>query len=251
MTERLQAMEDKGWIGITDRESLPALAGELKARTAQSIFKDGGSSIGLSGALTLAIEGARDMESARIDFILEPSTELRGAKLSTLTQAIAYAGIRELKTTTSRKATDNNVQQVQQAVKSGFNYVPTPAQIWTSIRTKNFSRQVKNFYWKSMHSAHRIGAFWKHIPECEERGTCQFCGELEDLEHITLKCRRPGQTQIWALAKELWLKKHDAWPELSLRSILGCGLATFTDGRGRKLPGTIRLYQILISESFF
>ncbi|KAJ7088086.1 hypothetical protein C8R44DRAFT_649791, partial [Mycena epipterygia] len=41
------------------------------------------------------------------------------------------------------------------------------------------------------------------------------------------------------------------WPEMSLGTILGCGLATFTDKKKRPLPATARLYRILISESLF
>ncbi|KAJ7433401.1 hypothetical protein FB451DRAFT_1064422 [Mycena latifolia] len=78
-----------------------------------------------------------------------------------------------------------------------------------------------------MHDAHRIGKFWKHIPDCEERGICQFCpGETEDLEHIT-------------------------WPELSIGNILGCALASFTGAEGKPLKGDVRLYRILISESMY
>ncbi|KAJ7126527.1 hypothetical protein C8R43DRAFT_816420, partial [Mycena crocata] len=212
MTQRLQAMEDKGWIGVSDRKTLRALAGELKARTAPTIFQENNPKQedrdqGLSGARTLAVRGTQRLESSQPYLVSEASSDLRGAKLSLLTQAMAYAGIRELESATSRRETDNNIKLVQTATKTNFTFVPTPAQIWTSIRTKDFSRQVKNFYWKSMHAAHRIGTFWKHIPECEERGICQFCDEPEDLEHIALKCRRPGQSQVWALAKELWLKK--------------------------------------------
>lgn len=124
---------------------------------------------------------------------------------------------------------------------------PMAAQVWVSIRHKDFPRQVKNFLWKSLHSTHHIGKFWSHGPECADQATCQFCGEPEDPEHIALKCRRLGQS----LAKELWLKKHPSWPVPSLGSLLGCGLASFSDDKGRTLPGTTRLYRILMSESFF
>ncbi|KAJ7711093.1 hypothetical protein B0H16DRAFT_1667823 [Mycena metata] len=128
---------------------------------------------------------------------------------------------------------------------------PTPVEIWKSIRHRDFSRQVKNFLWKSIHSAHRIGIFWKHIPECGEHATCNFYNETEDLEHVLIKCKRPGQAQIWALAKDLWLRKHDSWPELSLGGVLGCGLATFRDKKGKVSLGLARLYRILVSESIF
>ncbi|KAJ7645321.1 hypothetical protein B0H17DRAFT_1216065 [Mycena rosella] len=134
--------------------------------------------------------------------------QLRGAKLSTLMQKTAYAGIKEKKAEVTRKASDNNVRQVTLAIQHTFKRRPNPAQIWKRIRHKDFTRQVKNFLWKSLHSAHRIGSYWKHIPECEDRATCQ--------------CRR---TEF--------------------------GAATFTDEKGRNLPGVSRLYRILISESIF
>ncbi|KAJ6551124.1 hypothetical protein B0H19DRAFT_1296164 [Mycena capillaripes] len=71
------------------------------------------------------------------------------------------------------------------------------------------------------------------------------------MEHILLKCKRPGQELIWKLAKELWLKKHNTWPELTLGGVLGCGLASFYDDNGKALSGASRLYRILISESLF
>ncbi|KAJ7115514.1 hypothetical protein C8R43DRAFT_902649 [Mycena crocata] len=255
MVQRLQAMEDRGWIGIAEREPLRALAALLKAREGKTVFKDekdsGIESTGFAQAASQAAAGCNDVEPSRVNYTIDPALELPSAKLSTLTQAIAYAGIKELREAVLRKATDNNVKQIQLAVQLNFKRLPTPAQIWKSIRHKDFSRQVRNFLWKSIHSAHRIGAFWKHIPECEEWATCQYCGETEDLEHILLKCFRPGQALVWSLAKDLWLKKHPSWPELTLGSILGCGLASFADEKGRHLPGATCLFRILISESIF
>ncbi|KAJ7601415.1 hypothetical protein B0H17DRAFT_969783, partial [Mycena rosella] len=257
LTTRLQALEDRGWIGIAEREPLRALAAELKARTAPTFFREGDREIGCEKAAQLARQGCSEQDkvavskTSKIVFEVQQSLQLRGAKLSSLTQATAYAGIKELKASVTRKASDNSVKQITIASQLNFNSLPSPAQVWKSIRHKDFTRQVRNLLWKSLHSAHRIGSFWKHIPECEARGICQFCNETEDLEHILLKCKRPGQAQIWALAKDLWLRKHTSWPELSIGGALGCGLAAFTDEKGRALPGTSRFYRILISESIF
>ncbi|KAJ7475478.1 hypothetical protein B0H11DRAFT_1727382, partial [Mycena galericulata] len=210
---------------------------------------------GCNQAHLLALEGQRKEIPDQIDVQVPDNLKLKGAKLSTLTQALAYSGIKELKAKATRPATDEMIKQVQTAIHHNYRRTSTPALIWKSIRHKDFTRcgrQIRNFLWKSMHNAHRIGKFWKHIPECEEWGTCQFCGEVEDLEHILLKCERPGQGElIWKLAEELWLQKNTHWPELSLGSILGCGLASITDERGNYLPGASRLYRILISESLY
>ncbi|KAJ7501351.1 hypothetical protein B0H11DRAFT_1713618 [Mycena galericulata] len=259
MTSQLPKWEDRGWIGVAEKLPLKALAAELKARTAKTFFvtlEDSENYTttereGCHQAHLLALEGQRNETSDQIDIQVQDNLKLKGAKLSTLTQALAYSGIKALKAKASRPATDEKIKQVQTAIHHNHRRIPTPAQIWKSIRHKDFSRQIRNFLWKSMHNAHRIGKYWKHIPECEEWGTCQSCGEIEDLEHILLKCERPGQELIWKLAETLWLKKNSHWPELSLGSILGCGLTSITDEKGNYLPGASRLYRIIISESLY
>ncbi|KAJ7435160.1 hypothetical protein B0H11DRAFT_1756412, partial [Mycena galericulata] len=137
-------------------------------------------------------------------------------------------------------------------IKLKYSNVPTPATIWKSLRSKDVTRQVRTFLWKSMHGANRIGKYWKNIPECEDRVTCHYCDEEEDLEHILLKCRRPGQDQIWKLAKDLWSKKHPDWPTLSMGIILGCCLAIFEAPETKRPEGsTAGLYRILITESLY
>ncbi|KAJ7874853.1 hypothetical protein B0H13DRAFT_1632951 [Mycena leptocephala] len=250
-------MEDRGWIKISNKKPLQALASELKARTGTTQFEDGDPGKnkqeleGQNNATLLAKAGCQIATARKLCSEPDPALILRGAKLQKLTQAIAYARIRERKTPVVRKSTSDNITQVTTAIKNIFNHSPTPAQIWKSIRHKDFTRQVKNFLWKSLHSSHRIGAFWKHIPECEERAICQFCDEPEDLEHILLKCKHPGQELVWKLAKDLWLRKNPIWPDMSLGSVLGCGFADIRDEKGRTLTGASRLYRILISESIF
>ncbi|KAJ7724006.1 hypothetical protein B0H16DRAFT_1666082 [Mycena metata] len=150
-----------------------------------------------------------------------------GAKLSTLTQAAAYRGIQDLKKRTTRKTTEENIKLTQIAVKEIYKRNPTPASIW------------------------KIGKFWLHIPEMDDRANCQHCGMMETMEHILVECSRPGQAEIWALARELWTLKHPSWPQISLGSILGSGLATFRNTESKILPHTARLYRILISESMY
>ncbi|KAJ7018378.1 hypothetical protein C8F04DRAFT_977361, partial [Mycena alexandri] len=202
-------------------------------------------------ALALAQAGCLSGEQTLINLHIDPAEHLRGAKLSSLTQAVAYTGIKARREPVTRKATENNIKQITTAAQQVFSFCPTPAEIWKSIRHKDFNRQVKNFLWKSIHGAHRIGSFWTHIPECRERATCNFCNETEDLEHVLIKCRQPGQTQVWSLAKDLWLRKHPTWPEPSLGGVLGCGLATFKNEKGKNSPGLARLFRILVSESIF
>ncbi|KAJ7720257.1 hypothetical protein B0H16DRAFT_1474492 [Mycena metata] len=63
MIQRLQAREDRGWIGAADRDLLQVLAAELKSRSARTEFRtvDRGSqeyeNVGRKKALALAKEG--------------------------------------------------------------------------------------------------------------------------------------------------------------------------------------------------
>ncbi len=49
----------------------------------------------------------------------------------------------------------------------------------------------------------------------------------------------------------MWAKKHPEWPDLSIGSLLGCGLAIFEDEKKRAIISTARLYRILITESMY
>ncbi|KAJ7064028.1 hypothetical protein C8F01DRAFT_984071, partial [Mycena amicta] len=174
-----------------------------------------------------------------------------GAKLSEMTQSLLYKHIRARKTAKDRKQTVENLKLIQCSHKANFGALPTNGSIWSSIRTKNLSQKARNFFWKSIHGAHRIGRYWKNIPMMEDREKCSHCGETESLQHILIECERPGRKEIWRLAKTLWEKKSLPWHEPSLSSVLGAGLAVFRDPNGKELKGSSRLYKILLSESVF
>ncbi|KAF8215257.1 hypothetical protein K438DRAFT_1561908, partial [Mycena galopus ATCC 62051] len=120
--------------------------------------------------------------------------------------------------------------------------------IWCSIRSKDLLPCTPQFLWRVMHNAHRVGDYWKHIPECEDWAIRQTCGGVEDLEHILINCKSPGPGIIWKVVEKLWLGKEPVWPEVSLG---GCGLMHFEDKNREAKPGTRRLYRILVSDSAY
>ncbi|KAJ7750007.1 hypothetical protein B0H16DRAFT_1374447, partial [Mycena metata] len=207
MSKKLEKWEDRGWIETPNAETLKALAAALREREAETKFAVVTRSEEGEEADRLARTGAEKQDADQIDLQIPDHLQLRGAKLSTLSQRTAYRGIKALKEKVHRKATDENVLSTQQAVKSLFKKAPTEKLIWKSIRSKDLSRQVRNFMWKTSHGAHRIGKFWAHIPEMEDRANCQHCGGIETMEHILLECNRPGQAEIWNLAEALWRKR--------------------------------------------
>ncbi|KAJ7748895.1 hypothetical protein B0H16DRAFT_1319529 [Mycena metata] len=250
MTTKLPVWEDKGWIEVPNAQSLQALAASLRGRTATTTLavKSSGE---VEEAHSLARAGARRQDTDHVDLHTPDRLQLRGAKLSALTQGLAYRGIKALKQKVNRKATDENVLSIQQAVKSTFKKTPTTKMIWKSIRNKDISRQVRNFLWKTLHGAHRVGKFWEHIPEMGDRATCQHCGVIETMEHILVECTRPGRAEIWALAEAFWRKKDTTWPAVSFGGLMGAALGTFAGEKGKDSPSTARLYRILMTDSMY
>ncbi|KAJ7609550.1 ribonuclease H-like protein [Mycena polygramma] len=250
LNSSLGKWEDKGWIG----EPIQALAMYLRRRRADTTFvklRNTGASLPYKQASQLARDGAASDIPKALDVSTTHGPHLRGAKLATLTQALAYKAIKELRATPSRKTTEANVKLIQDAGRLQRGKTPTVASIWKSVRHKDLSRQIKTFLWKSIHGAHRVGKFWTNIPGYEDRATCEACGEVESLEHILLECKCPGQADIWKLASELWAKKFGVMPPPTTGGILGCCLASFESETKSKPSGVNRLFRILISESAY
>ncbi|KAJ6475887.1 hypothetical protein DFH09DRAFT_1253527 [Mycena vulgaris] len=254
MNRNLGKWEDSGWIGVADRASIQALAAGLRARTGKTTFRTLSSTSrggGAENAAALAKSSIQNAATYAPSLEIPAAARTQGAKLATLTQALAYRGIKEQRTIPSRKDTEENLKLIRDVSKNLFERTPTPAKIWKSVRHADLSRRVKTFLWKSIHGAHRIGKFWKHIPGYEERGMCSHCDVVETLEHILLECTSPARAQIWELVQQLWLKKRRQLPPLSMGLILGCCMATFEKESKSKPSGVNRLFRILISESAF
>ncbi|KAJ7585402.1 hypothetical protein C8J56DRAFT_711375, partial [Mycena floridula] len=122
-----------------------------------------------------------------LDLCIPDQLDLKGAKLSSMTQSLAYKMIRSTKKVKPRKKTSVNVKLVQEAIKTLNDDTPDEARIWRSIRLNDFLRQQHNFFYMAMHGAHKIGSFWKHITDCEAWGICQHCQVTEDMEHILVE----------------------------------------------------------------
>ncbi|KAJ7605710.1 hypothetical protein DFH06DRAFT_1150446 [Mycena polygramma] len=215
LNKNLGKWEDRGWVDVPNKMPIQALAMSLRKRQADTIFvklRSSGASLPYRMASQLSKEGAENGTPRTLDMSTTVGPHLQGAKLATLTQALAYKAIKQLRLTPSRKTTEANIKLVQDAGLLQRGKTPTIASIWKSVRHKDLSRQIKTFLWKSIHGAHRVGKFWTNIPGYEDRATCDSCGELETIEHILLECEAPGQAEIWKLAGEFWAKKLGVIP---------------------------------------
>lgn len=142
------------------------------------------------------------------------------------------------------------LDKTRNAVAKVIGNRPVDARLWKATQHPDISRNIREFLWKVMHSAYRLGTWWQQIPNCADRALCKHCHVPESMEHILLECTIPGRSKVWDLAKTLWDKKNADWPvDFDIGHILGAALCQPIDRRGKRRRGTARLFRILITES--
>jgi ribonuclease HI len=100
VNRNLGKWEDRGWIGVPDKAPIQALAACLRKRKAPTIFailQNTESSASYTMASQLAKDGSAAAAPSDINVTIAHQLQLWGAKLSALTQALAYKGIKELR----------------------------------------------------------------------------------------------------------------------------------------------------------
>ncbi|KAJ7367141.1 hypothetical protein DFH08DRAFT_678559, partial [Mycena albidolilacea] len=180
-------------------------------------------------------------------------SRLTGIRLQGNRQKTFYKGIQEIKTQAlePRLLLKHKLLEVKASLKTLRGRLVMDKEIWCSLHDKTFLPYTSQFLWRAMHNAHRVGHCWMHIPEYQDRATCQYWSEEESLKHILLYCKSPGAEIIRNTAERLWKERELNWPEVSLGSILGCGLVNFKNDMGRPSQSTRRLYKILMLKSAY
>jgi len=252
LTKHLESWENTGWTGVRHAEVFKCITAWTRHRSniTKFIWVKGHSGIdGNEEADKLARKGAEDEPPSEcLDLTYPPNKIPTGAKLAALTQAELYHHIKKRKKVKLRERTRINVERTQACIEDHFQLKPSPKAIWISIRSRDISRNIRDYLWKTLHSAYKVGNFWDNIPGHEQWGLCPVCETEESMEHILLECDAPGRTQIWKLANKLWKMRSNQPLPSSYGSILGCGIAVHTKN-GKPDTGLNRLFRIIMSES--
>lgn len=255
ITSHLKKWEDRGWLGVDNRALLEPIAARLRLRGAQTAFEWVKGHSGVEGneeADRRAGKGAEKPAPDLLDLSVPRLFKVSGARLATMSQKIAYLGVRSRKTKpVLPERTIENLAVARLAAAETFGVSPTDAMLWKSVRHRDITRKIRDFLWKVMHSAYMVGSYWRNIPGYHHRERCDYCGEEESMGHILTECRAPGQSQLWGLTRELWVKKHPTWSHPTLGVVLACAAAAFSSEEGKPLSGANRLFRILMTETAY
>ncbi|KAJ7746097.1 hypothetical protein B0H14DRAFT_2406612, partial [Mycena olivaceomarginata] len=132
------------------------------------------------------------------------------------------------------------------AVKQECGKIPTDEEIWKSIRDKDITRTIRDFFWRVLHKSYKCGSYWRNIPTYEQWATCNTCNVDETMEHILVECCAPGKNKIWQSCRNLWEK---TLPDITISLLLGYNLVEFKNAKRKKMHEAGRLFKILVSES--
>ncbi|KAL1740175.1 hypothetical protein HDZ31DRAFT_48024 [Schizophyllum fasciatum] len=252
--------EDIGFIGKKNARLARALIAAMRDRPANTKIKWVKGHNGYQRneeADKLANAGARKDEPDEVDIKVPSRLKVTGAKLSCMTQALAYRAIRTQKSrkTAARPASERNIDRIQAALQDAFGVYYTKEKIWRSIEKKALLVECQNFMWMATHDAYMIGKKWLEVydgskPEHEEKrkhALCQRCEAIESMDHILFECEAAGQTTVWKLAKAVWERTGREWQSPSFGLVMGAACPQFLDDDGDRLTHLERLWTILIS----
>ncbi|KAJ7027464.1 ribonuclease H-like protein, partial [Mycena alexandri] len=251
LTTNLASCEDNGWADTEDRQLLKTITAALRGRGTRCTFREASEedTANMHQALGLATQGLDEGEPTVLITEIPPSHDLKGIKLKGGSQHTFYSAIKATSPKPERLKTTVMLDITRHAARILSGNTPTDSQIWMSLRHPDITRTTRDFMWKCLHQAYKVGDYWRNIPNYEHYAKCPHCQVDESMEHILLECDTPGREKLWNLTQELWELKGYAWPEMDLGRIFACGLVDIRDTKGKRDGGAIRLFRILISET--
>ncbi|KAH9854955.1 hypothetical protein C2E23DRAFT_701483, partial [Lenzites betulinus] len=252
LTKHVQKWEDIGWINVANAPVLKKVVAALRARSAPTTFRWVKGHSGVKGndeADALAKTGASypqvfgPTERVRTKFLKE------GASLPKLTQSLAYKGIRARKACPARPTTIRNTLAAITYLEERGGGSVDASRVWTALREDLIRKQARDFLWKALHGALRVGPYWGHIEGYEGRARCGVCGTTEDLNHILVECGTPERKRIWELTEAALRKKGVCMGRVTLGFALGAHAAVVRKDSGSPNHAATRILRIAASEA--
>ncbi|KAG8961034.1 hypothetical protein FRC00_013466 [Tulasnella sp. 408] len=253
LSETFRKWEDEGWLNVTNKDLWQKALYEVRTRTAETKITKVLAHSGIHGnemADELAKSGAEMPEPELLDIEVPREWNVNGAKMSSMTFALAYDWIRSSKKGPTGSTVTQNLEDIKTFFEENYNLSPKPEMIWKSIRKDCFRREITDFLWTAIHGRTQCGeAFSKWGPNWEELQYCR-CGAVESLRHILTECVDGiWRFRVWNKAGKLLqdsgLFGDWHWDMVSYEDILGAGLRDFGN------PAANRLYATVVSETAF
>ncbi|TBU61806.1 hypothetical protein BD310DRAFT_769912, partial [Dichomitus squalens] len=207
-----QKHEDQGYILQKNAHLARAIVAALRGRRARTAFKwvKGHRGHPLNEmADKLAGEASAKPIPDDLEVEIPPNLVLSGAKLSCMTQKLAYRAIRSMKegSLQKRRRTEVNLANVAGDIRNTFGVNVPDAAIWKAMWSRHIMFAARYFMWMATHDGYMIGDKWLRpnmSDEQQERAICKRCEIVESMDHVLFRCDSVGQRQVWALFEELW-----------------------------------------------
>ncbi|EJD35548.1 hypothetical protein AURDEDRAFT_75169 [Auricularia subglabra TFB-10046 SS5] len=259
LTTDLRRHEDRGWMDTPgDSDSFRLAAAALRSRVAETTFTTVSKPAlkewpELKDTIKMA-KVASDVGAA-VDFdtdALAPFDAV-GMAVVGITQREA---LRAIKHTTLpphdyRRATRQNILEIQSSLLDRCDFAPTDWQVWTGLRSRDLSRGARNFLWRAIHGAHKMGAYFSKMPQpWKAYEKCATCGCLETLFHVLFECPDTHSDRIWESAQEL-LWHRGICKSIDLGTVLGCASVRLRGDHVYRDLAAERAFRIVVSETAF
>ncbi|KAL7277489.1 hypothetical protein ACG7TL_008410 [Trametes sanguinea] len=259
LTKLRRKNEDNGYIGVKNGELLKATVAAIQERAGHTTFKWVKGHSGHPGneaADALAAKGANKEIHDDLPLNVSRSLMISGAKLSSMTQKLAYRAIRTSKErlAKARPSTQTHLDEVRTDLAAQCDTSPTNENIWRALRKKNITREIRQFLWRVYHDSFMLGRHWLRAtmpPELRERAECGICGGTESIQHILLECQATERTMGWELLRVLWERSGEQPIHPTWGTTVGAPSIVLKDEAGARRSSVEARWMILATETAY